>query len=322
MDAVTTAADLRERVFCILNPVSRSFHQAREAVVRACRSSGRPEPVILTTTKAEPGGVQAREALASGATVIVVGGGDGTVREVAHEVTGSGADLGVLPIGTANLFAHNLGLRTRNLRRAVATALAAEPRKLDVGRAVWRPVIHGRVQPPVAPHTFLVMAGLGHDAATVLAVRPEFKRRIGWLAYLAAGASQLRSHPISMRLSVDGGPARQLRTWSLLAANLGRLPSGLAVFPDALADDGVLDTLEVPLTSPWQWGPVALKGVGLRRDVPALRYGRAHRLWAVPEHPALLHLDGDVVGRVADLHITVLPRALRVRAPQPPRSHP
>ena len=76
------------------------------------------------------------------------------------------------------------------------------------------------------------------------------------------------------------------------------------------------DTLEVPLISPLQWFGVAAKGLlRLSADVPALRYGQARRLWVVPDHPVHLHLDGDVVGRVADLRVRIGARSLLVKAP-------
>lgn len=309
MDAVISAAGRPPRVFAVLNPASKRFADAERAVRDAV-----PEATVLTTTREQAGGPQASEAVASGADLVLVGGGDGTIREVAHVLAGTPTELGIVPIGTANLVAHNLGLRTRDVTRAVATALSAPTRRIDVGRATWRRVDHG-VLLPAETHTFLVMAGLGHDAATVLAVRPESKRRLGWPAYLAAGARQLRSRPIRMRVSVDSRPVRELATWSLLVANMGRLPSGIRVFPDARPDDGVLDTLEVPLTHVAQWGPVALTGVGLARESPALRYGTARRVWAIPDHPTPLQLDGDVVDAVADLHLILLPGALGVRAP-------
>ncbi len=300
--------------WAILNPRSTQYHAARAALVRGCATAGLPAPHIVTTTPGEPGGPQAREALALGVRTVVVGGGDGTVREVAHALAGTGVELGILPIGTANLFAHNLGLRTRLLRLAVRRALRPGATPVDVAWASWR--TPGVGVPPSAEHPFLVMAGLGHDAATVQDTRPENKDRFGWLAYLQAGVSRLGNRPLAMRVSVDMRPARQIRTWTLIVANCGAIPAGVQVVHTASPFDGVLDTLEVPLGSWWQWGAIAAKGV-LRHsgDVVALRYGQARTVWAVPDRPTPLHLDGDVVGDVADVRIRVQSGALLVRRP-------
>ena len=314
-DEPFTQPEPRSPVWVILNPKSTQYARARREIPQMCLAAGLGEPRIATTTLEQAGGPQAREALASGARSVVVGGGDGTVREVAEALSGSGVELGILPLGTANLFAHNLGLRTRHLRAAIRRALRPGANPVDVGWASWRPADpDGGVGPPSPERVFLVMAGVGHDAATVHDTRPEHKDRIGWLAYLAAGAIRLRAHPLAMRVSLDMSPARRIRTWTLIVANCGAIPAGVRVVDTASPFDGMLDTLEVPIQSPLQWAQVAAKGVlHHTREVPALRYTRVRTVWAVPDEPTPLHLDGDVVGVVADLRVRVQAGALLVR---------
>lgn len=304
-------------VWAVLNPVARRHEAARSALERACADAGWPAPHILTTTPDDPGHGQARHAVASGARCVVVGGGDGTVREVAYALGGTGVELGILPLGTANLFAHNLGLRTRDLNRAVQRALHQPASPADLCWASWRVVEDAVVGPPTPEVPFLVMAGLGHDAAAVLATTPGVKRRLGWVSYLALGARRMLARPVSMRISVNNTPGRRLHTWTVLVANAGRLPGGIAVFPDAAVDDGVLDVLEVPLRTPRQWAGVAVAGLTRHRlEAEVLRYSRGRTVWAVPDEPTPLHLDGDVVGEVADLRVRVQPGGLLVRRAQ------
>lgn len=302
-------------VWVILNPKAGQYARARREIGPMCAAAGLGDPHIVTTTREDAGGPQARAALARGARQVVVGGGDGTVREVAEALAGSGVELGILPLGTANLFAHNLGLRTRHLRAAIRRALRPGATPVDVGWASWRPVsADGVVGTPTRERAFLVMAGVGHDAATVHDTRPEHKDRLGWLAYVAAGLRRLRAHPLDMRVSLDMTPARRIRTWTLIVANCGAIPAGVRVVGTASPFDGVLDTLEVPIRSPLQWGEVAAKGIlHHAREVTALRYDQARTVWAVPNHPTPLHLDGDVVGTVADLRVRVQAGALLVR---------
>lgn len=302
-------------VWVILNPKSRDYVRARRGILAGCESSGLPMPHIVTTTIAAAGAPQAREALARGARTVIVGGGDGTVRAVAGALAGSGVELGILPIGTANLFAHNLGLRTRVLRLAVRRALTPGGTPTDIAWASWRAVdADGAVAAPSGEQPFLVMAGIGHDAATVDDTNPKSKDRIGWLAYLTAGVARLGERPLDMRVSFDMTPARRTRTWTLIVANCGAIPAGVRVVDTASPHDGVLDTLEVPLQSVAQWASVAAKGVlRLNREVVALRYDTAKTVWAVPDQPTPLHLDGDVVGVVADLRVRVQAGALLVR---------
>jgi diacylglycerol kinase (ATP) len=292
-----------------LNPMGRSYGHARAEIEAQTRAAGWPEPVFLTTTVAEPGASQTRRALDAGAQLVIVGGGDGTTRIVAGAMARSGVPLGIVPLGTANLFARNLGLHPRHVVENVATALHGVPRAVDVGRARHR---LGGAWSEEKP--FFVMAGIGYDAATVQSTRPELKRRLGWLAYFGSAIRHLLRRPVWMVLSTDGRPQRTVRTWCVLAANCGGLPGGVRVFDDARLDDGVLDTLEVPLTSPLSWLPIAAKGLlRLSGDVPALRYGRAHDLVVRPPHPMPLQLDGDVVPRVAEVRVHLEASALIVQ---------
>lgn len=308
------APDAGVPVWAVLNPVAKRSALARHSLERACADAGLPAPRVLETTAAETGWAQAREAVAQGARHVVVGGGDGTVREVVRAVAGTGVHLGILPLGTANLFAFNLGLRTRDPRLMVDRALFGSPAPTDVGWASWRPVVEGAVGAPTPDHPFLVMAGIGHDAATVLATSPGAKSRLGWASYLASGARHLLRKPLSMRLSVDNAPGRRLETWTVLVANSGAIPFGIEVFPDARLDDGHLDCLEVPLRTPAQWASIAWAGLTHHRwEAAALRYSRARTVWAVPDEPTPLHLDGDVVGEVADVRIRIQAGGLVVR---------
>lgn len=306
-------------LWAIMNPAAKGYATARRVLEHGCRAAGLPAPVIATTTPDARGYPQAHQAVWGGARTVLVGGGDGTVREVVRALAGTGVELGILPLGTANLFAYNLNLRTRQPQLALHRALTCPARAIDIGWASWRGVeAAGRVGPPTPERPFLVMAGLGYDAATVHATSPQLKRYLGWLSYVASGTRHLRSRPLAMRVSLDNGPRRQLRTWTLLVANAGRIPGGIEVFPAASPEDGVLDVLEVPLRTSAQWGRIAFAGLTRHRvDSAALRYFQAKALWAVPDEPTLLHLDGDIVGPVADLRIRVQEGGLLVRAPSP-----
>jgi len=315
-DDAESPRDAGTVVWAVLNPVAKRYAVARHSLERACADAGLPAPHVLTTTPDGGGYAEARRALAHGARTVIVGGGDGTVRAVARALAGTGVELGILPLGTANLFAFNLGLRTRDPRLMVDRALFGIPVAHDVGWASWREIDDGRAGPPTPPQPFLVMAGLGHDAATVLATGPDAKARLGWASYLARGVRHLGSAPLSMRVSVDNAPARRLRTWTVLVANCGIIPGGIEIFPGARPDDGYLECLEVPIRTPTQWASIAWAGITRHRwHAAALRYSRVRTLWAVPDDPAPLHLDGDVVGMVADLRVRVQPAALLVRRP-------
>src|ERR1700691_4672925 len=125
---------------------------------------GWAEPLWLETTPDDTGERLARMAVASGVDLVISSGGDGTVTACAAGVAGSGIPLGVLPSGTGNLLARNLGLPLQ-ADAALAVALTGAERRLDVG------VANGR--------TFVVMAGIGFDAAMLASVSEKLKMRAG-----------------------------------------------------------------------------------------------------------------------------------------------
>lgn len=292
----------------MLNPSRKRFPRTLRALQREAASTGRDVTILLTTVE-DPGPGQARRALAEGASAVVVGGGDGTVRLVAGVLAGSGVPLGILPCGTANLFARNLGLHPSRVRRNVRLALGGVSQVFDLGLARYR-----RGDTWSGEEPFLVVGGVGNDAATVLATPHGSKHRLGWLAYFSAGVRHLLRPALPMTVTADGTPAREVWTWCVLAGNCGGLPGGVRVFPDAEPDDGVLDTLLVPLRRPTQWLGVAAKGLlRLRRRVSALEYGRARVIDVRPAHPQPLQLDGDAVPAVDQAVFRVAPSALLVR---------
>lgn len=218
--------------------------------------------------------------------------------------------MGVVPLGTANLFAHNLGVPTRNPAAAVRVALDGSPRPVDLGLA--------RLGDDETEHPFLVLVGIGHDAATVAATRDDLKHRIGWPAYVLPAARHSLYRPVPVELTLDDAPPRTVRAWSVLAANCGRVRAGVRIAAGAEIDDGLLDVMEVTVSRPDQWVPIAAKGVlGWRRDVPGLRTSPARSLEVVAPRPLHVQLDGDILGEVTRVRAHVVHRAIHVVAQIP-----
>lgn len=307
------------RVALVLNPASRRAGRARRAVEQACAAAGLGAPLVLTTTVQEPGESQARAALAAGIDRVVVAGGDGTVRRVAGVLAGQGvvqragpgAVLGVVPVGTANLFARGAGVGRRDLRTAARGAVTGPGRRLDLGRA--RLVDTGG---RTSEHPFLVVVGVGHDADVVAALDPLLKRRLRWLAYFEPGLRRLTRPGRPVTLVLDGQVERSETLWSLLAVNTARLPLGARVVPHARPDDGLLHVVLVAPRRPWHWGRVVRTGLGGRHTPhPALRYEVGRELTVRPAEPAVVQVDGDVVTDIVTARITIEPGALMVAVP-------
>lgn len=266
---------------------------------------------MALTTVDEPGGPQARAALADGADLVVVVGGDGTVREVAGGMSHSGVPLGIVPWGTANLFARNLRLPYGSLRRSVQVALDGEARDVDLGRARW-----GGPDGVAGEGAFVVLAGIGHDAHTIELVRPALKKHIRWVAYFVPAVATLGEPPIPMTVRADDGPAVEQRLWCLLAGNVGRIPLGIDVLPGSRVDDGELHLAAVGPAHLVGWIPIALKGlVHWPGHVPGLDYATADCVRVETPDPVTIHVDGDEHPGVVWLEARIDPKALRVHLP-------
>jgi diacylglycerol kinase family enzyme len=300
------------RVAVVSNPVRDPDGTAVAAVQAACRAHGWPEPTVALTTIGRHGETQGRAAVEAGADLVVVIGGDGTVREVATGVAHSGVPLGIVPRGTANLYARNLRLPIGSLTRAVEIALAGQPHDADLGRARW-----GRTDGYVGAGAFVVLAGIGHDARTVELVRPVLKRHILWLAYFVPTLVTLQGPLLPVTVSRDGGPPVERRVWCVLAGNVGRIPLGIEVLPGARLDDGLLHLAAVGPKHLIGWVPIAVKGL-LRwpGHVPGLDYAVGRSVRVETEAPLTIHVDGDEHPGVAWFEATIDPGALRVQLPE------
>lgn len=304
----------------VLNPTADRAWAAQAELQRVCRGLGWPDPVIYYTTVHAPGAEQARRALDEGADLVVVGGGDGTVRQVAGVLAGTGVPLGILPLGTANLFARNVGLPRRQVQEMVRIALHGGTRELDIGRA--RYVQLGPAGPVESPeHHFLVLIGIGHDAATVAATRQDLKRWVSWLAYFEPGVRRLAKPLLPLRVEVDGAAREDVQAWSMLVGNCGLIPGGITVAADAELDDGLLDLVQVAPPSVLHWAPIALKGLlGLSSEVTGLSFRQGANLRVFSDDPLTIQIDGDPHPDVLEVDATVEPRALLVRTPRSARA--
>ncbi|MCL2489712.1 MAG: hypothetical protein FWF36_03150 [Propionibacteriaceae bacterium] len=298
------------RAALIANPNLKAATAAIRAVRAASRLKGWDEPMVLQTTTEHPGQEQTWDALDADVDRIVVAGGDGTVRLVAGALAESGelTGLGIVPIGAANIVARNLGLYPGPLETAAMTALTGRRRPLSVSWVAFRRKAQsGDITP------MLAVAGIGRDGEAVAATQPWMKRRGGWMAYAATGARQALRPAIPMKVTIDDGPAEMIRAWSVLAANLPRVPMGVVAFPDASPGARSMQVLQVCLKNPAEWVPVAVKGL-THHDAPvsALKYCKAERLLVEPGRPMPVQIDGDLMPDVAAMSVTLQPAAIYV----------
>lgn len=304
----------RRRVAVVVNPTKFSdVEAARRQVAATCRSAGWSEPLWLETTAEDPGRGQARAAVEAGVDLVCALGGDGTVRMVAENLVHSGVPLGLLPQGTGNLLARNLGLPLDDLDAALRIALTGVDRQIDVGRVVFD--VSGEDQDPTE-RVFLVMAGLGFDAAMMAGVTEQLKARVGWLAYVFSGLTNLGGESVRVRMSADSGPEITRRVRTVLIGNCGRLTGGIVLIPDAEVDDGWLDVVALSPRGVVSWASMATRVLS-RREHRRIGRRRCREVKLRSDQPQQAQLDGDPVGMVRAIRARVDRGALVVRVPAP-----
>lgn len=266
-------------------------------------------PDWVETSADDPGPGQAREAIAAGADLVMVWGGDGTMIGVAAELAGTGVPLAILPGGTGNLLARNLGIPL-DLAGAVDVAYRGRDRSIDV-----MDVDLGDGEHRVSA----VMCGMGWDAE-MMAAPESVKRRLGWGAYAIEGARTMNSAAMPLRISIDGGVEHRVTGHTVLVANVGMLVGGLVLVPDAGPDDGFLDVLVVGPTSPVDWMRTTtgiISRTGADRDPSRIRF-RGRSVTIATDRDRLRQIDGELVGPGDRLSVAARPGALLIRCPGDP----
>jgi diacylglycerol kinase (ATP) len=247
-------------------------------------------------------------ALSAGADVVLACGGDGTVRQVAQVLAGSGTALGLLPTGTANLLARNLAMATGDMAKATRIALSGNNRAIDVGRVL--------IDNQGEEHVFLVMAGVGFDAEIMAGAPSELKARLGPLAYFVSGFRALRASRAPITLVVDGRvePCRPVRT--VVVGNCGKLVGGLVLLPAARVDDGLLDVVSIGPRSIRGWLAVTARVIARRRRGHRIvQHWQGRTVIISGESAQQAQLDGDPIGEVCALRMRIDQGALLIRVP-------
>ncbi|QDG61887.1 diacylglycerol kinase family protein [Pseudarthrobacter sp. NIBRBAC000502771] len=296
-----------KRAAIIVNPAKPVDIDVRGLVAKHCVENGWGEAIWLETTKEDPGFGQAKEALAQGADIVIAAGGDGTVRCVAEVLAGGDTPMGLLPLGTGNLLARNLGLDVTDYDAAMAGALIGTERKIDVVRA--------RRSDPDKEQVFLVMAGVGYDATIMADTNEDLKDKVGWLAYVDAGIRNLPGKPVKATVVIDGKDVVHRGVRSVMVGNCGKVQGGLEIFPDAKMDDGLLDiAVLAPHHGKLGWLSVlaGIIGRGKNRDT-AVEYFQGKTVEITLEHNDDYQLDGDHEGEGKHVLMTMEPGALTLR---------
>ncbi|WEV65426.1 diacylglycerol kinase family protein [Bifidobacterium sp. ESL0764] len=317
--------DDQVRYAFIINPSKPQAARARLHIEEFCKDHDIAEIEFIETTLQRDGRVCALEALEHGANVLVAVGGDGTVRTVASAISGTGHTLGIIPIGTGNLFARNMGIPVDDINAALAIATSHGERMVDMGRMA----LLDRPDDDHA-HAFLIIAGIGFDADMINDTDPELKKSISWLAYFSGGMKHLFAPKYRGAVTItstDGSShtVGELHFRTFMAGNCGQIPV-FSLMPDASFDDGLLD-FEIIDTSGGILGWMNLFGdvmhqtiTGRAQQSPLSTNSTMDQIQGIKaeiqlEKPALAQVDGDMLGSTSHIRFSVEPKSLRVRVP-------
>lgn len=309
---------MAQRWGIVWNPTKIDESALRAAVDAALPADA--EAQWWETSADDPGREMASEAIDAGSDVVIAVGGDGTVRTVAEILAQAGEDapaLGIVPQGTGNLLARNLGVPLGSIPKALDVIAAGRERRIDMG---W-----SRADDEQDETGFLVMVGFGLDANMLAETDEHLKDKAGWLAYVEAmGRAVSAAETVEFSITLDDGEQQALTGHTLLIGNCGAIQGGVTLLPDAEPDDGRLDLLLVSADNVGQWAQTLRTIVwdnGIRRllggtddtvstDAAVNLTGATIRV-SLPTAVAF-EIDGEEAGEVSRLDVRVQPGALRV----------
>jgi YegS/Rv2252/BmrU family lipid kinase len=278
--------DCPGQVVAIMNPKAGSAARgAIRGALEACFAEGEARLEIYEIRDGDDLGAVVRERLARGVGLVIATGGDGTVSAVADALAGSGTPMGILPMGTANVLARELGIPLDLAAAARLLAERYEHVRIDAMR--------------VGRRHYLTQVGVGLDALMIRDTTTEWKRRLGKLAYLWSAVKHLAGfQPRRFTLEIDG---RTIKTKAseVVVINVGTL--GQAPFrwgPGIRLDDGALDVCVSKARTILHYLVLAWHVMtGRHGSDPNVHYYRAHRSIVIAtKHRLPVQADGEVIG--------------------------
>ncbi|MFT3859906.1 bifunctional phosphatase PAP2/diacylglycerol kinase family protein [Micropruina sp.] len=303
--AAALATKQRRRCAIVVNPTKIPDWAAfRRHVEYECRQNG-ATPMFLETSADDPGRGMTRAAIEAKADLVLVAGGDGTVRVVCSELSGTGIPLGLVPSGTGNLLARNLSIPLDE-SQALTVIFQGRPTTIDLVEVVVD---------DAEPEHIAVMAGMGLDARIMSGTDDALKKVIGPAAYvMAAGdAANLPSFDVTVRLDDDEPIERHAGL--VMVGNVGQLQGNVQLLPDARFDDGLLDLFVASPSNVADWLRITTSVILPLPEASEIDRGQGRTVLIECTEPVEYQLDGDAAGQCSRMRATVVPQALTVIVP-------
>jgi diacylglycerol kinase family enzyme len=268
---------------------------------RVLARHGVSDPLWAEVPKSRKAPKQLHRLLEQGAEHFVVWGGDGMAQRCIDTLAGTGSTVSIVPAGTSNLLASNLGI-PKDIEGAVVTGLHGAERPIDVAS------LNGE--------RFAVMAGAGFDADMIGGADGALKDRLGRAAYLWTGAKSMRTPSFGAFIKVDGVPWYDGPATCVLAGNVGALFAGVEVFADAVPDDGRIDIAVITADGVAEWTRTVARTVaGSPERSPFFRVTQGRKVKVKLDRKVPYELDGGARSKVKSYRLSVEPGAITVRVP-------
>lgn len=325
---MTLPTSARRQAALVYNPIKVDEKRLRATLRDLSKAEGWEHPAFYPTTIEDAGQDATAQALARGVDVVLVAGGDGTVRAVSEAIAGTGVPLAILPSGTGNLLARNLVLPLGSPEGMIRAALSGSRHAIDIG---WARIT--RADGTDEEHAFVVLAGIGLDADMIANTRPNLKKSVGWIAYVDGAARSLaNASPFRSVYQIDDGRLHSTKVHSILFANCGMLPAGISLIPNASIDDGTLDVAVIKPSGAFGWFnvwrriwwensvlrrfPAGRRVLERRGRDASVHYFEGHVAEAATSHPTPVELDGDEFGEAVRITCRVDAGALLLALPE------
>ena len=289
------------RTVAVVANSAKTLDGGLPALRKELANRGVSDPQWREVAKSREAPEQVRQAVEQGAELIFVWGGDGMVQRCVDGLTNSDATIAIVPAGTANLFASNLGI-PRKLEAAVDLGFNGERRRFDVGR------MNGE--------RFAVMAGLGFDARVIGGANRKAKRRYGRAAYIRTATTNLRMKLFDARIDVDGRKWYEGPASCILCGNVGKAFGGIEIFDEARIDSGVLEVGVTNAEGILQWGRTfARLRFSSASKSPFVHMTKARSIEVTLRKKVLYELDGSSRTKQKKFLIEVEPAAVNICVP-------
>jgi diacylglycerol kinase (ATP) len=296
------------RAAVIYNPVKvTDWVTFRRHVEWELRSRGWERALFLETTPEDAGHAMTAQAVAEDVDLVLGAGGDGTIRVICAGLAHTGIPFGLIPAGTGNLLARNLGIPLDE-SAALDVAFEGEDKPVD---------LVALTVDQTTSHHFAVMAGIGIDAVIMDGTNADLKRAVGSAAYFVSAAQHANHPALEATIQVDDGEPLYRRAHVIVIGNVGYLQANIPLIPDAKPDDGLLDVLVASPRSVRDWVRVTTRVLTRRRrGDEQLDRLTGRRVTITVDHKEPYQMDGDTAGACSTMEAEVRPGALLMRVPR------